>query len=178
LIQSRYINLRVMKNNELLEKVVDRELDNLSTLAVLRWAIKRVEYIVNVLYTKQCGIDDTPENDVFLSILAHAEDYARWAANNAAMAMYYASRNVSGERGKDKQYFYDLGNIQETNLRDEVFDLDLRLLVDSKTRIYDFVTLQLRKRADKMAKHDKMSGYLVSFFSELDKFEEELYNVI
>ena len=147
-----------MSDNELMAVVAKRELNEFTHKKVLEWASNRLIIMSDELYTVQSELDDIKENEPLLYHLAEAHDNLIYAIQATGSNLKHKNRIV---------------NLDPSNKR-----VMLKTMIPRKHAICDFVTVELIEH-DKMAgRHDKMADFVKTFFTELDKFEEEIYNVI
>ena len=163
-----------MKSVELLEKVANKELDYFNLMMSFAWAARRLEYISNIIFTIESSVMDTEENYDFLRKLSKCQEYLRQAGDYANKFIDEVSVHVSDNKKISDRYNFDNELIDVIDEK----SFDYRVIVIMKTKICDFLTFQMKKMHVKLSDTDKMAVYLKKFFSEIDKFEESLYDVI
>lgn len=144
-----------MRENELRTLVAIKELKSLTHDQALEWASMRIKEFSDILYTILAGMPDIEENYKTMRHLAKANEHLAFAIRSIGPA--YLNRIV--DPIYEGRYLY-------------------KLLIERKNKVYDFMAVEMKKH-DKMAdRPDKMADFVKEFFTELDNFEEEMYNVI
>lgn len=150
-----------MRENELRTLVAIKELKSLTHEQALEWASKRLKEYSDILYTILSGMSDIEENYKTMRHLAKANEHLAFAIRATGSA--------------------HLNKIPDSMLdnEDEIcINLTARGLIEKTNKVRDFMTVEMKKH-DKMAdRPDKMADFVKEFFTELDNFEEEMYNVI
>ena len=143
-----------MSDNELLVVVAKRELNEFTHKKVLEWASTRLRKISDIIYTIQSVTLDTKENESLLYHLAEANT-----------SLIYAIQ-ATGIDHTNKIIYNNFGQ--------NVY----KRFIEDKNKICDFVTLEMKEHDKVSGRPDKMADFVKVFFTELDNFEEEMYNVI
>ena len=143
-----------MSDNELLAVVAKRELNEFTHKKVLEWAANRLIHMSNVIYTIESETLDVKENERLLYHLAEANTSLTYAIQ------------ATGAEHKNK--------IAPRSASSNVY----RNLIKEKNKVCDFVTFEMKEHDKMSGRPDKMADFVKVFFSELDNFEEEMYNVI
>jgi hypothetical protein len=146
-----------MKENELVAMVTKKELKEFTHNIALDWAAYKLTALSNILYTILAGTPDIKDNEKLMSRLA--------TANECLI------RAIDATGGEYKNKIVELPN-------DGLLCREVRDLIDKKNKVCDFMTLEIKEHDKMSGRTDKMADFVKVFFTELDKFEEELYNVI
>lgn len=144
-----------MKESEILNKVLEKENLRMSTLDMYDWMSVRICSILHNMKFLLQDLDDNSDNEHFLYHYVEAYNHMKNAENDLHN-MYDAN----------KWSIPKVTPLESRELRE-----NYKSLIYIKQKMHDMMSYKMSKSI----KPDKMAE---SFLTNLDKFEEEIYNVI